>query len=124
MIIATLLALFCLVIAAASLGLSPTAGRLPALVAVLTLAPVLVQLYSEWRSPRSSSDASALDCRGCLLLLGSLYLAGFLISLPLFAAWSWRKQPVVAAGATAAVFAALLLLGLQLELYPGVLWPR
>lgn len=124
MIVPALLALFCLLITASSFGLSATAGWLPFVVALLTLAPVLAQLYLEWRSPRTAEPGSALDCRGCLLLLGALYLAGFLVALPLFAAWSWRQRPAVAAGATAAVLGSLLLLGLQVELYPGVLWPR
>jgi hypothetical protein len=125
MIVSVSLAVFCLLIGGATWSLSPTAGRLPAIVASLTLAVLLAQLRQDWRAtPAPRPAAETPDWRSCLLLVSGVYLAGFLVSLPLFAAWSWRKRPAVATGAMAAVFFALALLNLQFELHPGILWPR
>lgn len=123
MIISAALAAFCLLLAALSWQLSPTAGQLPAVVALLTAVPALLQLRLDSRKPTPAPAASP-SWLSCLALLGGLYLTGFWIALPLYAAWSWHDRPRTAAFATAFVWTALALLHTRFDLYPGILWLR
>jgi hypothetical protein len=126
MIVSLALAAFCLLFCLLAFQLSATAGRLPALIAVLTLVPVLLQIRLDFQAPVSSTGelAAPPGWVGVLLLLGALYLVGFIVALPLYAAWSWRHRPIVAAAWMAGVLAGLWLLQQRVELFPGVLFAR
>lgn len=112
-------------------GLSRQARFLPLLVGLPTLALLLVQIVIDVRNPHRTPGLApvrrSILLPACVLLAG-LYLVGFLVTIPIFAATEWKRA---GAGwpATLAigVFAAVLMAGsfyLVAELAPpaGLLW--
>jgi len=123
------LALFCVALCVLASQLSSTAGRLPMIVALLTLVPVALQFRRDLRRPPASPNPNASRERSATLsllaLLVVLYLAGFLVALPAFAAFHWRSRLGAAVAAAAIVFGVLYFgfgMLLHLDLYEGAPW--
>jgi hypothetical protein len=122
------LALFCVALCLLASQLSGAAGRLPLLVALLTLVPVALQFRRDLQRAPAAPNANASRERSAtfllLALLVVLYLAGFLVALPAFAAFHWRSRPGAAVAAAAIVF-GFLYFGfglLHVDLYEGAAW--
>ncbi len=123
MIVLAALVLFCGAIGLLSLQLSPTAGHVPAVVALLTLMPVLLQARLDFLgrgvARYEPADTALLSY---LLLPVLLYLAGFFVALPLYAGWCLRSRPVFAVVSTALVLVMLVLLHQHIAVYSGLVW--
>jgi hypothetical protein len=114
--IPALLATLCLAIAASAINLSATAGRLPLVVALLTLIPVVIEARQSAHKPFVPPP-----WRQFAGLIAGLWLIGFQIAVPLYAAWCWRENPRSAAVAAVITTLALWLIGQQVELFAGFL---
>lgn len=123
MIVLAALVLFCGAIGLSSLQLSPTAGHVPAAVAVLTLLPILLQARLDFlgrgAARHKSGDTAPMSF---LLLPVLLYLAGFFVALPLYAGWCLRIRPGFALISMALVLAMLVLLHQHVAVYSGLVW--
>lgn len=123
MIVLMALVVFCGTMGFCSLQLSPAAGRVPAIVALMTLVPILLQARAEYHG-RGLVEAESKETVPLfyLLLLGSLYVAGFFITLPLYAGWCFRSRPVFAGFSIVLVLVMLMLLDQHAAVYSGLMW--
>jgi len=115
-------------------GLTRTAATLPAIVAAITMVLAAAQLALDRRKPPpvETIRLEGVPERFLTLtlagLLVALYVAGFVIALPIFAGlfWRWRAGASWTKAAALAAILFALLYGvitvlLRVDLYPGVL---
>ncbi len=122
-----LAAVFCLLAARLNRG----AALLPLAAGLPVVAGCAVQLVRDLRRDAAEEDSNRAG-RGAvasaLALLALLYLLGFLVAIPLYAGFTWKRSGaswLVAASVAGGVLATLLVgfqLLLQVDLYQGALW--
>jgi hypothetical protein len=121
------LAVLCCAWAVHARGLAAGAGNVPSAVALLTLATLAADWWLTRRSaagPARPKPAPQLDAT-LPALLAAIFTAGFLVVLPLYAAWSYRLYGRRAVAiALAATLGFLLFIDTQVRLYRGLFWPE
>lgn len=113
---------FCVLVFALAIELSPAAGRLPMVVAAVTLVPLGLQLWKDVGAPQQEAPAGVArllsEPLGLLVATGVL---GLFVALPGYALWTWRGNLRIAIPAAIGLLALLYALSRVMEIHSGVL---